>query len=309
MKRQGLVIMSLMLLLACGGSKRPGHYDYGIQYFDAGDYTDAARHFSLAWEEKKQVHALFNLGLTQLKLGDFEAAVRTYRQYLTQNSDDWQAQVNLGHALAGAGDNAAASDAFAAGIAQNATWPEPYCAFAQHLLAQNTETATRKALGLMEKATALGSENSTAWFLHGQAAQRLGDTTTAKADMEQAVSRDANNRPARMLLADLLMAQQDWSGARRHYISAAALRIDHASLLGAGICHRELGELVMAQDALNHARRLAPNDAATLNELLKVNLAAAKANLIGLTANGNLTPEAKAQLQATIEALQKALGQ
>ncbi|MDJ0841841.1 MAG: tetratricopeptide repeat protein [Acidobacteriota bacterium] len=307
MRTQWAALGALLLLSACGGGKRPGHFEYGIQYFDDGDYTDAARHFGLAWEEKKQAHALFNLGLAQLKLGDYQAAVRTYRQYLTQNGDDWQAHTNLGHALAGTGDTQAAAEAFEEGIALNGTWPEPYCAFAQHLLSRNTPETDRKALEWLDKAVAIGSEDSTAWYLHGRAAYRLGDRSTARNDFQQAVARDADNRPARMLLADILRAEEDWSGARRHYMTAAVQRADHASLLGAGICHRQLGEYVMAQDALNRALRKAPDDPITQRELLLTNLEAAKANLAALAKKGKLDPQTKTQLEAAVAAMQEAL--
>ncbi len=285
-----LPLLLLLLLAGClGSSKRKSHYAWGVDYFDQGEFEDAARHFALAWDEKALPDALFNLGLTHLKRGAFSEAVTTYTSYLQKRNNDWQAHINLAFAHAGLKQHDLARTHFQKAIELNGTWPEPYCSYAQYLLQQESEQDNRKALALMEKTTAQASENTTAFYLHGLAASRLGQADVALHSLETAVARDANNQPALVLLGDMKRAKGDFTGARLHYISAAVLDPkDSNAFLGAAICHHEQGDLELALQALWQARALDPADTAVGHQLTLVSLAQTKRTIGDLQAQSGL---------------------
>lgn len=298
----------LLFLAGCGGSnKRLSHYAWGLDYFDQGQFEDAARHFALAWDEKALPDALFNLGLAHLKRDAFSEAVATYTTYLNRRNNDWQAHVNLAFAHAGLEQEDQARTHFQKAIQLNATWPEPYCSFAQYLLQQDSQQAGREALDLMEKATALAAENATAFYLHGLAASRLGLDELAMKSLKTAVALDANNPFALVLLADLKRAAGDFSGARLHYISAVVLNPkDGKAFLGAAICHRELGDQELALQALWQAQALDPADTGVAHQLNLTHLAQTRQTIEGLRARSSmegLEPDQKVRLRQEIKAL------
>ena len=60
------------------------HFEAGASYYDAGDYEDALREFTRAYELSHDPRLLYNLSLCHQHLGRFEEAVADLERYLEQ---------------------------------------------------------------------------------------------------------------------------------------------------------------------------------------------------------------------------------
>jgi len=271
-----------VLSLACAGTRHGSHLEQGVAHYDEGAYEDAARRFSLAWQEEADPDALFNLGLTQLKAMDMAAAAATYGEYVRLRPGDWQGHVNLAHALAGKGSSAEATTHFERAIDLHETWPEPYCAFAQHLLARGDARSVERAVALMDEALAIAPEHSTAWMLRGLANRARNDPNAARDDLAEAVRHDRDNARALLALADLELEAGERDTAIRRYLRLTVLTPhDSRAFLGAGICHRLRGEYRRALTHLWRARELADDEPRIEMEILRAEIGSLEAQLAG----------------------------
>lgn len=305
-----------MLLVGLAGgcmSATPGtktHFQHGIESYDAGSYADAAHEFDLAWQEKKvDKRALFNLGLSYLKVGDFTNAAKIYEQYLTVEPDNGRAQVNLAHAYAGLNDEGRATSQFEAAIKTERTYAYPYCAYAQFWLAKNTDAGNQRAKELLDTACDMERRDSNARYLHGVVMQRLHDDTPARQDFTDAVEFDNNNQPALVQLGNYEVATGENNGAAKHFSHAAVLNAaDVEAWLGAGRAYRKDGNVVLGFRALLKAKDVAPTDARVDRELalaaLQLTVERADGVVHGM-AGESLSAAERSRLEAELKQLQE----
>lgn len=60
------------------------HFHAGSGYFETGNYEDALKSFTLAYEMSQRPQLLYNLYLTEERLGDLRSAIRYLERYLSE---------------------------------------------------------------------------------------------------------------------------------------------------------------------------------------------------------------------------------
>lgn len=67
-------------------SRARGHFEAASSYFEEGEYEDALREFSRAYDLSQRPGLLYNIGLAHERLGHYEEAARFLRQYLSEET-------------------------------------------------------------------------------------------------------------------------------------------------------------------------------------------------------------------------------
>ena len=91
--------------------------NYGAFLYSLEQYGDAARHLRMATEDPgytRRAQAYENLGLTQLKLGDTDGAMRSFQQALRLGRSQPRANLELAEIYLSRGNNAVAKQYFEA---------------------------------------------------------------------------------------------------------------------------------------------------------------------------------------------------
>ncbi len=266
-------LVLLALAQAGCGLLPPGkktHYQQGIEAYDKARYEEAALSFGLAVkEDKNHGDAWFNQGLSLLKAGRFAEAAEIYRAFLNTFPASAEAHINLAFAQDGLGDPTGAVTHFQRALALDGTRPYPFCSYARFLLDRNEEAADREAWALLEQAVAIAPKDSTSFFLHGLAAERLDRADRARHDFQQAVNLDPFNQPALVRLGFYRMAEHRFEPAVKLFIRASVLDDrDPEAFFGAGRCFRMLHRYESALNALWQAQSLDPDNPETEKELV-----------------------------------------
>ena len=184
--------------------------------------------------------AWFDLGFAQSHLGKSKAAATAYRK-ATELSPKWfEAQQNLGLALAKSGDSTAAAAALKVAVTlKPATGGEPALGRAWLALAQLIEESQpQEALAAYQKAAELDPANPEASLGEARAAERSGNP--AEAERQYLKLAEAGNPESIERLVDLYLRQKRFADAEawlRKYLAAnpgnAAAQVQFGKLLAA----------------------------------------------------------------------------
>lgn len=195
---------------------------------------------ALTATQSENPQAWFDLGFTQSHLGKTTEAIASYRK-ATQLDPKWfEAQQNLGLALAKSGDLAAASSALKIAVTLNPiTGGQQALAAAWFSLAQVTEeSAPQDALAAYQKAVELDPTNSEAQLGVARMAERSGNS--AAAEQQYLKLAEAGNNDSIERLIGLYLKQKRFADAEawlHKYISAnpqnAAAQLQLGKLLAA----------------------------------------------------------------------------
>ena len=119
------------------------------------------------------------------------------------------------------------------------------------------------ALETITSATKMDHKNPTIWAQMGQIYLKMGNYSEAKEALLRTVAfKDEPDDPVIVYvrLAKLLADEEDWAGARSHYLLACEKCPTATSWLGVGISSLRMGELQEAEDALAEANLLDPKN-------------------------------------------------
>jgi tetratricopeptide (TPR) repeat protein len=193
------------------------HYPLALAYRGLGEMEKAQDHLALRGEigvrppdplideleelrTGERVHLL--RGRTAFRFGDFEAAVREFRQAVAAEPESVAARVNLGSALGKLGDRIGAIHQFRQ-VLERA--PDNVTAHFNLGLLLGLEGAAEEAVTHLERATALAPGDGEAWRLLAEALVRLGRSDEALAAYTRAAGPGAFDPDIRLGEVQLLV--------------------------------------------------------------------------------------------------------
>ncbi|HUP41848.1 MAG TPA: tetratricopeptide repeat protein [Thermoanaerobaculia bacterium] len=193
------------------------HYPLALAYRGLGEMEKAQEHLALRGEigvrppdplideleelrTGERVHLL--RGRTAFRFGDFEAAVREFRQAVAAEPESVAARNNLGSALGQLGDRIGAIHQFRQ-VLERA--PDNVTAHFNLGLLLGLEGAAEEAVAHLERATALAPGDGEAWRLLAEALVRLGRSDEALAAYTRAAGPGAFDPDIRLGEVQLLV--------------------------------------------------------------------------------------------------------
>ena len=156
--------------------------------------------------------------------------------------------------------------ALAALVAAGLALPLPLCA------AEDAQVGTPAPTAPTDGAVSQPSPGVGALIATGEAQLAAGDAEAAVATLEQAVAADPTSSLARTRLGGARLMHQEYSAAIQDFRGALGADTNNAdAFVGMAVAYLHSGEYALARAALGEARRLAPDKAAQIDQVL-VNL-------------------------------------
>lgn len=205
------------------------HFAHGVDYFQAGDFTNALLCFeaSLALVPDR-VSTLGNLGATLIKLGQPEAALAHLTRVLALDANDVDA---LSHSCLALADLGQYTEALACQDALLRLQPDSLPAAYQRCALLNQLGQYQAAVDATDPILARDGDNLEVWWVRAQALQRLGQNAEALAAFEQLLRIDPSLHFAWTQKAGLLKDLGRYAEALAAFKHALALGGD-AELCG-----------------------------------------------------------------------------
>lgn len=171
--------------------------------------------------------AHLNLGIALQGLGEEAAAVAAYEAALAIDAADAYANYNLGSLLASRGDLAAAERLLRAALERKREFPEALVALANVCDAQGNAGA---AIAALEEALRWQPDFAGAWYNYGDALLRLNRRAAAETAFRRALENDPACLPALHMLGNMLRADSRLEEALEAFGAARKLDAERFDL-------------------------------------------------------------------------------
>lgn len=262
-----VLVLVLALLSGCGDrrAKSKRYYDSGMQFYQAGKYSEAAIQFANAIQADPEfADGHYQLAQCYLKQTAYSAAFTELLRALEVNPKLWKAQVDVGNLLLGSGQFDKAKERADLVLQNNPNDIEA------HVLMANVQAALQKppaALEEMHKAIALDPNRALTWLDLAALQMRL-EPAAAEASFLKALSLDPKSRDAVMLLGDYYRNQKRWADAEAQYRRVVDLNArDPEPREALARLYLAQGDTARAEQVLTEAKQAAPDDPAAYRML------------------------------------------
>jgi tetratricopeptide (TPR) repeat protein len=169
------------------------------------------------------LETLYSRGYNAFLFSDYQLAVDMYQQYVQRKPEDDYVWSALGAALLRAGQPQQAANAFERAVKINTSKALYY---KQLALAYDALNRSQEVIRVLEKAKALGKNDSVTLGLWGKSLIKLNQITEALTPLEQAVKLSKSNLMAQYYLAVVLVRLNRLDNALMHLENVLAARVN-----------------------------------------------------------------------------------
>jgi len=169
------------------------------------------------------LETLYSRGYNAFLFSDYQLAVSMYQQYVQRKPEDDYVWSALGAALLRAGQPQPAANAFERAVKINTSKALYY---KQLALAYDALNRSQEVIRMLEKAKALGKNDSVMLGLWGKNLIKLNQITEALTPLEQAVKLSKSNLMAQYYLAVVLVRLNRLDNAMMHLDNVLSARIN-----------------------------------------------------------------------------------
>ncbi len=238
------------------------HYELARSFRDQGNFDDAVREYrqGLAiWPGYSEAH--YNLASVLLQKGDLDGAIGEYETAVRLKPHDAETHNNLGSSLLLRHDLDRAITEFLTALALNPNYAEAEQNVGSALLQRGR---TEQGIQHLRRAVELGPQNAGAHGRLGTALARAGRETDATVELQRAIELDPRDVTARATLAWILATSADpavQNGGRAVTVAEEAAQLsaarDPLSLRSLAAAYAKVGRFSEARDVAHSALLLA----------------------------------------------------